>query len=85
AVGLWNVIAYNVQCGPGNSGQQSVTFEGQPGHISSSINCNLTDYENGVSGPLSIDNMKKLNDAYQAIQQALKDGNGFPVLDNAGK
>ncbi len=85
AVGLWNVIAYNVQCGPGDSGQQSVTFEGQPGHNSSSINCNLTGYNNGVSGPLSIDNMKKLNDAYQAIQQALKDGNGFPVLDNAGK
>ncbi|RKV14778.1 Hop family adhesin HopZ [Helicobacter pylori] len=85
AVGLWNVIAYNVQCGPGKSGQASVTFEGQPGHDSSSINCNLTGYNNGVSGPLSIDNMKKLNDAYQAIQQALKDGNGFPVLDNAGK
>ncbi len=85
AVGLWNVIAYNVQCGPGNSGQQSVTFEGQPGHDSSSINCNLTGYNNGVSGPLSIDNMKTLNQAYQAIQQALKDGNGFPVLDNAGK
>ncbi len=85
AVGLWNVIAYNVQCGPGNSGQASVTFEGQPGHNSSSINCNLTGFDNGVSGPLSIENMKKLNDAYQAIQQALKDGNGFPVLDNAGK
>ncbi|MGL2474594.1 Hop family adhesin HopZ [Helicobacter pylori] len=85
AVGLWNVIAYNVQCGPGESGQQSVTFEGQPGHNSSSINCNLTGYNNGVSGPLSIENMKKLNDAYQAIQQALKDGNGFPVLDNKGK
>ncbi|WQV91356.1 Hop family adhesin HopZ [Helicobacter pylori] len=85
AVGLWNVIAYNVQCGPGNSEQQSVTFDGQPGHNSSSINCNLTGYNNGVSGPLSIDNMKELNDAYQAIQQALKDGNGFPVLDNAGK
>ncbi|RVY59303.1 Hop family adhesin HopZ [Helicobacter pylori] len=85
AVGLWNVIAYNVQCGPGNSGQQSVTFEGQPGHNSSSINCNLTGYNNGVSGPLSIDNMKKLNDAYQAIQQALKEGKGFPVLDSAGK
>ncbi len=85
AVGLWNVIAYNVQCGPGESGQQSVTFEGQPGHDSSSINCNLTGYNNGVSGPLSIDNMKTLNDAYQAIQQALKDGNGFPVLDSAGK
>ncbi|WRF79537.1 Hop family adhesin HopZ [Helicobacter pylori] len=85
AVGLWNVIAYNVQCGPGNSGQQSVTFEGQPGHNSSSINCNLTGYENGVSGPLSIDNMKKLNNAYQTIQQALKQDSGFPVLDSAGK
>ncbi|MGN8387286.1 Hop family adhesin HopZ [Helicobacter pylori] len=85
AVGLWNVIAYNVQCGPGKSGQQSVIFDGQPGHNSSSINCNLTGYDNGVSGPLSIDNMKTLNNAYQAIQQALKDGNGFPVLDNAGK
>ncbi|AHZ27623.1 membrane protein [Helicobacter pylori] len=85
AVGLWNVIAYNVQCGPGKSGQQSVTFDGQPGHNSSSINCNLTGYNNGVSGPLSIENFKKLNDAYQIIQQALKEGNGFPVLDNAGK
>ncbi len=85
AVGLWNVIAYNVQCGPGKSNQQSVTFEGQPGHNSSSINCNLTGYDNGVSGPLSIDNMKKLNDAYQAIQQALKQDSGFPVLDSKGK
>ncbi|GAA6879211.1 outer membrane beta-barrel protein [Helicobacter pylori] len=85
AVGLWNVIAYNVQCGPGNSGQQSVTFDGQPGHNSSSINCNLTGYNNGVSGPLSIDNMKTLNNAYQAIQQALKQDSGFPVLDSKGK
>ncbi|WP_187906103.1 Hop family adhesin HopZ [Helicobacter pylori] len=85
AVGLWNVIAYNVQCGPGNSGQQSVTFEGQPGHESSSINCNLTGYNNGVSGPLSIKNFKELNQAYQAIQQALKQDSGFPVLDGAGK
>ncbi|WQX89832.1 Hop family adhesin HopZ [Helicobacter pylori] len=85
AVGLWNVIAYNVQCGPGNSGQASVTFDGQPGHNSSSINCNLIKYNNGVSGPLSIENMKTLNNAYQTIQQALKEGNGFPVLDSKGK
>nr|CAB42979.1 hopZ [Helicobacter pylori] len=85
AVGLWNVIAYNVQCGPGNSGQQSVTFDGQPGHNSSSINCNLTGYNNGVSGPLSIENFKTLNQAYQTIQQALKQDSGFPVLDNKGK
>ncbi|WP_100976686.1 Hop family adhesin HopZ [Helicobacter pylori] len=83
AVGLWNVIAYNVQCGPGNSGQQSVTFEGQPGHNLSSINCNLTGYNNGVSGPLSIDNFKKLNDAYQVLQQALKQG--VPALNNTNQ
>ncbi|MGL2689412.1 Hop family adhesin HopZ [Helicobacter pylori] len=85
AVGLWNTIAYNVQCGPGTSNQQSVTFDGQPGHDSSSINCNLTGYKNGVSGPLSIDNFKTLNQAYQTIQQALKQDSGFPVLDSQGK
>ncbi|RKV10332.1 hypothetical protein DDP48_07310 [Helicobacter pylori] len=85
AVGLWNVIAYNVQCGPGNSSQSSVIFDGQPGHNSSSINCNLTGYRNGVSGPLSIENFEKLNQAYQTIQQALKQDSGFPVLDNTGK
>ncbi|MFA4718149.1 Hop family adhesin HopZ [Helicobacter pylori] len=83
AVGLWNVIAYNVQCGPGESAQQSVTFEGQPGHNSSSINCNLTGYNNGVSGPLSIENFKQLNQAYQTIQQALKQG--MPVLNNTSQ
>ncbi|RVZ60668.1 outer membrane protein [Helicobacter pylori] len=83
AVGLWNVIAYNVQCGPGNSGQQSVTFDGQPGHDSSSINCNLTGYNNGVSGPLSIDNFKQLNQAYQVLQQALKQG--VPALNNTNQ
>ncbi|GAA9428918.1 outer membrane beta-barrel protein [Helicobacter pylori] len=80
AVGLWNVIAYNVQCGPGNSGQSSVTFKDQPGHNSSSINCNLTKYNNGVSGPLSIDNFKTLNQAYQVLQTALKQG--VPALNN---
>ncbi len=80
AVGLWNVIAYNVQCGPGNSGQQSVTFEDQPGHASNSINCNLTGFNNGVSGPLSIENFKKLNNAYQVLQQALKQG--VPALND---
>ncbi|WP_000842054.1 Hop family adhesin HopZ [Helicobacter pylori] len=83
AVGLWNVIAYNVQCGPGKSGGQSVTFDGQPGHDSSSINCNLTGFKNGVSGPLSIDNFKQLNQAYQVLQQALKQG--VPALNNTNQ
>ncbi|WQS44440.1 Hop family adhesin HopZ [Helicobacter pylori] len=85
AVGLWNVIAFNVQCGPGTSKERSVTFDGQPGHDSSSINCNLTGYSNGVSGPLSIDHFRQLNQAYQTIQQALKQDSGFPVLDSKGK
>ncbi len=80
AVGLWNVIAYNVQCGPGTSDSQSETFEGQPGNNSSSINCNLTGYQNGVSGPLSIENFKTLNQAYQVLQTALK--NGVPTLND---
>ncbi|MCQ2637591.1 Hop family adhesin HopZ [Helicobacter pylori] len=83
AVGLWNVIAFNVQCGPGNSGQQSVTFENQPGHDSSSINCNLTRFNNGVSGPLSIENFKQLNQAYQVLQQALKQG--VPALNDTNQ
>ncbi|GAA8446060.1 outer membrane beta-barrel protein [Helicobacter pylori] len=83
AVGLWNVIAYNVQCGPGKSGQQSVIFDDQPGHNSNSINCNLTGYQDGVSGPLSIENFKTLNDAYQVLQQALKQG--VPVLNNTSQ
>ncbi|MGL2362266.1 SabA family sialic acid-binding adhesin, partial [Helicobacter pylori] len=83
AVGLWNVIAYNVQCGPGNSNQASVTFEDQPGHDSSSINCNLTGYNNGVSGPLSIENFKTLNNAYQVLQQALKQG--VPALNDTNQ
>ncbi len=83
AVGLWNVIAFNVQCGPGNSEQQSVIFDGQPGHNSNSINCNLTGYNNGVSGPLSIENFKELNQAYQVLQQALKQG--VPALNNTNQ
>ncbi|KHL81754.1 Hop family adhesin HopZ [Helicobacter pylori] len=83
AVGLWNVIAYNVQCGPGKSGGQSVTFDGQPGYYSNSINCNLTGYTNGVSGPLSIENFKQLNNAYQVLQQALKQG--VPALNNTNQ
>ncbi|MFP5954316.1 Hop family adhesin HopZ [Helicobacter pylori] len=83
AVGLWNVIAYNVQCGPGKSEQASVTFDGQPGHASSSINCNLIGYNNGISGPLSIENFKQLNDAYQVLQQALKQG--VPTLNDTNQ
>ncbi len=85
-VGLWNVIGYAVMCGNGNgtsSGPGSVVFNNQPGSSSTSITCNR--YEKiGYGSSMSIQEFEKLNKAYQAIQQALKDQNGFPVLDKNG-
>ncbi|MFP6194174.1 SabA family sialic acid-binding adhesin, partial [Helicobacter pylori] len=86
AVGLWNTIGYAVMCGNGNgteSGPGSVIFNGQPGQHSTSITCNR--YEAiGVGSSMSIPEFEKLNKAYQAIQQALKNGNGFPELGGNG-
>ncbi|GAA8227905.1 outer membrane beta-barrel protein [Helicobacter pylori] len=85
-VGLWNVIGYAIMCGNGNgtgSGPGSVVFNNQPGSQTTSITCNR--YERiGHGSSMSIQEFEKLNKAYQAIQQALKNGNGFPVLDNKG-
>ncbi len=85
-VGLWNVIGYAIMCGNGNgagSGPGSVVFNDQPGSYSTSITCNR--YEGtGPGSSMSIKEFKKLNKAYQAIQQALKTQNGFPVLDKNG-
>ncbi|GAA7899524.1 outer membrane beta-barrel protein [Helicobacter pylori] len=85
-VGLWNVIGYAIMCGNGNgtgSGPGSVVFNDQPGSHSTSITCNR--YEaTGPGKSMSIQEFEKLNKAYQAIQQALKIQNGFPVLDKNG-
>ncbi|WQT52118.1 outer membrane beta-barrel protein [Helicobacter pylori] len=86
AVGLWNVIGYAIMCGNGNgtgSGPGSVIFNNQPGSHSTQITCNR--YEaTGPGKSMSIQEFEKLNKAYQAIQQALESGNGFPVLDGKG-
>ncbi|GAA7016286.1 outer membrane beta-barrel protein [Helicobacter pylori] len=85
-VGLWNVIGYAIMCGNGNgtgSGPGSVTFNNQPGSGTTSITCNR--YEKiGPGSSMSIQEFEKLNKAYQAIQQALKEQSGFPVLDKNG-
>ncbi|BCU75197.1 membrane protein [Helicobacter pylori] len=85
-VGLWNVIGYAIMCGNGNgtgSGPGSVVFNNQPGAHSTSITCNR--YEaTGHGKSMSIQEFEKLNRAYQAIQNALKEGKGFPVLDKNG-
>ncbi len=86
AVGLWNTIGYAVMCGNGNgtgSGPGSVIFNGQPGQGSTQITCNR--YEaTGPGKSMSIDEFKKLNEAYQIIQQALKNQSGFPELGGNG-
>ncbi|MFP6129258.1 SabA family sialic acid-binding adhesin, partial [Helicobacter pylori] len=86
AVGLWNTIGYAVMCGNGNgtgSGPGSVIFNNQPGQGSTSITCNRFNAI-GVGGSMSIEEFKKLNEAYQIIQQALKEGSGFPELGENG-
>ncbi|MCQ2902180.1 hypothetical protein JT166_01985, partial [Helicobacter pylori] len=86
AVGLWNTIGYAIMCGNGNNeggGPGSVTFNNQPGQSSTQIICNR--YEaTGPGKSMSIDEFKKLNEAYQIIQQALKEQNGFPELGKNG-
>ncbi|WQV57010.1 outer membrane beta-barrel protein [Helicobacter pylori] len=86
AVGLWNTIGYAVMCGNGNDtggGPGSVIFNDQPGQKSTSITCNRFE-ATGPGKSMSIDEFKKLNEAYQIIQQALKKKNGFPELGMNG-
>ncbi|BAW65010.1 SabA family sialic acid-binding adhesin [Helicobacter pylori] len=86
-VGLWNVIGYAVMCGNGNGtvgGPGSVVFNNQPGSHTTSITCNRFE-STGPGKSMSIDEFKKLNEAYQIIQQALKQGNGFPDLGGNGQ
>ncbi|WRG53575.1 Hop family adhesin BabA [Helicobacter pylori] len=79
AVGFWNVLGYATQCG-GNGNQKSTSsttiFNNEPGYRSTSITCGYNDLGIGREGVMSIDNMKKLNEAYQILQTALKKGLG---------
>ncbi|GAA8490066.1 Hop family adhesin BabA [Helicobacter pylori] len=88
AVGFWNVVGYVTQCGGNANGQESTSsttiFNNEPGYRSTSITCSLNGYKPGYYGPMSIENFKKLNEAYQILQTALKQG--LPVLkENNGK
>ncbi|GAA7272927.1 membrane protein [Helicobacter pylori] len=88
AVGFWNVLGYATQCGGNANGQKSTSsttiFNNEPGYRSTSITCSLNGYDPGYYGPMSIENFKKLNEAYQILQTALKQG--LPALkENNGK
>ncbi|GAA8778961.1 Hop family adhesin BabA [Helicobacter pylori] len=82
AVGFWNVLGYVTQCGGNANGQKSTSsttiFNNEPGYRSTSITCSLNEYSPGYYGPMSIENFKKLNQAYQILQTALK--KGLPAL-----
>ncbi|WQY55065.1 Hop family adhesin BabA [Helicobacter pylori] len=88
AVGFWNVLGYATQCGGNANGQESTSsttiFNNEPGYRSTSITCSLNRYKPGYYAPMSIENFKKLNEAYQILQTALK--KGLPALkENNGK
>ncbi|MDO7807888.1 SabA family sialic acid-binding adhesin, partial [Helicobacter pylori] len=82
AVGFWNVLGYATQCGGNANGTKSTSsttiFNNEPGYRSTSIACSLNRYTPGHYAPMSIDNMKKINEAYQILQTALK--KGLPAL-----
>ncbi|MUU37225.1 Hop family adhesin BabA [Helicobacter pylori] len=82
AVGFWNIVGYVTQCGGNANGTESTSsttiFNNEPGYRSTSITCSLNRYKPGYYGPMSIENFKKLNEAYQILQTALK--NGLPAL-----
>ncbi|AFJ81838.1 outer membrane protein BabA [Helicobacter pylori XZ274] len=82
AVGFWNVLGYVTQCGGNAGGKESTSsttiFNNEPGYRSTSITCSLNRYTPGYYGPMSIENFKKLNQAYQILQTALK--KGLPAL-----
>ncbi|MCQ2891614.1 hypothetical protein JT208_07305, partial [Helicobacter pylori] len=83
AVGFWNIVGYVSQCGGNANGAISTSsttiFNNEPGYRSTSITCSLNGHSPGVQGPISIENMKKINEAYQILQTALK--NGLPALN----
>ncbi len=82
AVGFWNVLGYATQCGGNANGQESTSsttiFNNEPGYRSTSITCSFNNLRIGYYGPMSIENFKKLNKAYQILQTALKQG--LPAL-----
>ncbi|MDO7820070.1 SabA family sialic acid-binding adhesin, partial [Helicobacter pylori] len=87
AVGFWNVLGYATQCG-GNGNERSTSsttiFNNEPGYRSTSITCGYNNLRIGREGVMSIDNMKKLNEAYQILQTALKKGLSA-LKENNGK
>ncbi|WP_308439199.1 SabA family sialic acid-binding adhesin, partial [Helicobacter pylori] len=82
AVGFWNVLGYATQCGGNANGKKSTSsitiFNNEPGYRSTSITCSFNNLDIGYYAVMSIENMKKINEAYQILQTVLK--KGLPAL-----
>ncbi len=86
AVGFWNIVGYVTQCGGYDEGSGAkptprirTNFNNEPGYRSTQISCQFGDLPAGVRGPIPIETFKKLNEAYQILQTALKQG--LPTLN----
>ncbi len=99
AVGMWQVIAFGISCGPGpNLGPEHLenggvrTFDNTPnysyntGSGTTTTNCNGASNV-GPNGILSSSEYQVLNTAYQTIQTALNQnqGGGMPALNGSKK
>ncbi len=86
AVGMWQVIALFIGCGPGPNSQSYQSFGNTPALNGTTTACNQS-YGTGPNGILSIDEYQKLNQAYQIIQTALNQsqGGGMPALNDTTK
>ncbi|GAA8234372.1 Hop family outer membrane protein HopM/HopN [Helicobacter pylori] len=87
AVGMWQVIALFIGCGPGPTNNQSYqSFGNTPALNGTTTTCNQA-YGTGPNGILSIDKYQELNQAYQIIQTALNQsqGGGMPALNDTTK
>ncbi|WRD62320.1 outer membrane beta-barrel protein [Helicobacter pylori] len=99
AVGMWQVIAFGISCGPGpNLGTEHLenggvrSFSNTPNYSYSTNSGTTTTTCNGASnvgpnGILSSSEYQVLNTAYQTIQTALNQsqGGGMPALNGSKK
>ncbi|WRA25511.1 outer membrane beta-barrel protein [Helicobacter pylori] len=99
AVGMWQVIAFGISCGPGpNLGTEHLenggvrSFSNTPNYSYSTGSGTTTTTCNGASnvgpnGILSSSEYQTLNTAYQTIQTALNQnqGGGMPALNGSKK
>ncbi|WRE59482.1 outer membrane beta-barrel protein [Helicobacter pylori] len=87
AVGMWQVIALFIGCGPGPTDNQSYqSFGNTPALRGTTTTCSQA-YSTGPGGILSIKKYQELNQAYQIIQTALNQnqGGGMPALNDTTK